>query len=140
MTEAERALARRMAFDLKKPLAEIAAALGRNRSSIHRALQRPKRAAPVGRPRALTKGNVSTIVKTAERMVRAADAKQEVTVGMVIARAGVSASPRTVLRAMHSEGVYFRRLRTKPRLTEDDVRARLAFAKKYHKKTEVWAG
>ena len=140
MSEAERGLARRMAFDLKKPLAEIAAALGRNRSSICRALQRPKRAAPVGRPRMLTKAKVASIVKTAQRMVRAADAKKEIAVGMVMARAGVTASSRTVSREMHAAGVYFRRLRTKPRLTDDDIRARLAFAKKYHKKTEVGAG
>lgn len=135
--ESERALVRRMAFDLKKSPSEIAEATGRHISSICRALQRPATGKARGRPPALTPAKAARVAKVAEQMVRAADAKKEITLRMVMTRARVRASVRTVQTALHRQGVYFRRMRTKPRLTEDDIKARFAFATKYKGKSEA---
>ena len=39
---------------------------------------------------------------------------------------------------MHAKDIYFRPLRSKPRLTADDVRERLSFATKYAPKAKAW--
>ena len=48
------------------------------------------------------------------------------------------ASERSILRALHKRNIRFRKLREKPALTDDDIKDRLAFAKKYHKKSKAW--
>ena len=47
-------------------------------------------------------------------------------------------SERSILRALHKRNIRFRKLREKPALTDDDVKARWKFAKKYHKKSRAW--
>ena len=45
---------------------------------------------------------------------------------------------KTIRRALASKGIKFRRLRTKPNLTKDDIKARLLFAAKYKGKSTAW--
>ena len=45
---------------------------------------------------------------------------------------------KTVRRALASKGIQFRRLRTKPTLTKEDIKARLLFATKYKDKPAAW--
>ena len=71
-------------------------------------------------------------------MVGKADAKYEVTVGKLKRSSRCKASKRTILRKLHARGIYFRPLRQKPTLTEDDVSARKKFAAVYGKKPASW--
>ena len=50
----------------------------------------------------------------------------------------VKASNRSILRALHKDNIYFRKLREKPKLTTEDVKARFSFAQKYHEKSKNW--
>ena len=49
----------------------------------------------------------------------------------------VKASERTLRNALHSRNIYCRRLRTKPVLTDDDIKQRYSFAKKYSHMTKT---
>ena len=71
-------------------------------------------------------------------MIRKADGQYEVTVGMLKRSSRCKASERTILRKLHSRSIYFRPLRQKPTLTEDDVSARKTFADVYGKKPASW--
>ena len=51
---------------------------------------------------------------------------------MVRKRAGLSYCERTIRDALRAHGKPFKKLREKPLLTAEDVKARLAFAEKYH--------
>ena len=114
----------------KKTVPEIAALLGRHRSTIAKHLRRPARGSKVakGRPRAITQEVYASLKKALARLLRKASAQIEVTVCMVKAAAGCSASDKTVREAFHARGVRFRKLREKPLLTADDVVERRAFA------------
>ena len=71
-------------------------------------------------------------------MIVKADSKYEVTVAMLKRSARCQASTRTISRALHNRGIYFRPLRQKPVLTPKDIDDRLAFAKKWGTKTAAW--
>ena len=45
---------------------------------------------------------------------------------------------KTIRRALLSKGIKFRRLRTKPTLTREDIKARLLFAETYKGKSVAW--
>ena len=57
---------------------------------------------------------------------------------MIIKSAGIKAGVRRAREALHKRGICFRNMRSKPLLTKADVATRLAFAKKYRKKTKKW--
>ena len=78
------------------------------------------------------------IEATLQKQVARAGGRHEVTVDMLRTSARVKASGRTLLKALHKRGVYFRRLREKPVLTDADVRGRAAFARKYRQKPPQW--
>ena len=91
-----------------------------------------------GRPPLLGEAKMVRIeAKLAEKVAKA-DGKYEVTVNMVRKSARVKASNRTILKGLHKRGVYFRPMREKPVLTEEDIRDRMAFAKKYVRKSPEW--
>ena len=86
----------------------------------------------------MTSSAVDKLQAKLEAMVQKADGKYEVTVTALRRASRTKASTRTILKALHARGIYFRRLREKPVLTEDDVRDRKAFARKFRKKTQAW--
>lgn len=53
-------------------------------------------------------------------------------------RLRIKLSSRTILNALHKRNIYFRRLRSKPRLTKDDIKERLEFATAYKGKSKAW--
>ena len=91
-----------------------------------------------GRKAMLSTADVGKLEAKLETMVKAADKKYEVTLSMLRAACRVKASEKVIQRALHKRGVYFRRFRQKPILSNEDKVARLAFAKKYAKKTAAW--
>ena len=132
MHPVETKLAKRWARE-KKSMPEIAALLGRHRSIVAKHMRRPARGSKVanGRPRAITREVYASLRKALEKLLRGAGAQTEVTVGIVKAAAGCTASDKTVREAFHARGVWFRKLREKPVLTADDVVERRTFAEAY---------
>ena len=81
---------------------------------------------------------VSKLETKLENMIQKADARHEVTVTKLKRAARCKASTRTMFRALHDRGVYFRPLRQKPVLTPDDIADRKAFAQEFGAKSVAW--
>ena len=122
--------------DRLKP-SEIAARLKRDKSAITRLLVKQAPRSQQGAPPKLTSAQVDFLVKRLDEMIVKADCKYAVTVVMLKRSTRVKASTRTILRALHKRNIYFRKLREKPTLTDDDVVARFAFAKKHRGQTKA---
>jgi hypothetical protein len=71
-------------------------------------------------------------------MIQKADGKTEISMAKLRASARISVGERTIRDALHKRNIYFRKLRSKPRLTSDDVKARFDFAKRYKEKSKAW--
>ena len=135
----ENSIIQRLRNVLGLPVTKIALAVGRNKTTVYKALstdpgQRPRR----GRPELLSRRDVDKLVKTLRALVKKASARVEVTLAMVRRSARVKASERCVRTALQKRGIRFRRLRSKPLLTREDRIARYAFAKTFRHKTEAW--
>ena len=117
---------------------EIAARLKRDKSAITRLLAKVASQPKQGAPPKLTASKVDFLVKRLGELIVKADCKYTVTVAMLKRGARVAASERTIQRALHKRNIYFRKLREKPSLTDEDVAARFEFARKYRAKTKEW--
>jgi transposase len=139
MSPDERRIIRNMHFENNMTPAEIAKATGRSLSAVCRLLaRRSNKVRKIGRKRALTQQHVQRIVKKMEKMITQAKGEKEITIGMVREACKVKASIRTLQREFRAQGIYFRKLRQKPRLTPEDIKDRLAFATKYKAKSKQW--
>ena len=131
MTGTEADLARKMYHQQGKKPSEIAKVFDRDHSTITRLLFIRKKAMKAGRPHTLSKIQVDNLVKRLGEMVKAAGGKKEVTVCMLKKRTKCKACTKTILKELHGRKIYFRKLREKPMLTDEDQKERLKFAKKY---------
>ena len=92
-----------------------------------------------GRRKLITEVVFKKLEKALEKLLKKADAEWEVSVGAVMALAGVTTSEKTVLEAFHERGIWFRPLREKPILTEADVAKRVVFtAENRNRPKESW--
>ena len=137
MSPEEVRLAKQWYSEGSKP-SEIAFRLGRDKSVLTRLLVKQVPRKKQGRSNALTAAQVDLLVRRLDELVVKADAQYAVTVTMLRKAAKVKASVKTIQRAIHARNIYFRKLREKPVLTPDDVKARLKFAKKYKGKSSQW--
>ncbi|CAE7268936.1 F52C9.6 [Symbiodinium sp. CCMP2456] len=112
---------------------QIAQRLGRDK--LHHVKQVPRK--KQGR-RHLTEPQVDQLLRRPHQMIVSADAKYHVTVQMLRKAAKTGVSERIILEACHRRGGYFRKLREKPLLAAEDIRARFAFAKQYKDKSASW--
>jgi hypothetical protein len=117
---------------------DIAKLLRRNKSTITRLLVKKVERKSRGQPKALSDKDIDGLVKVLKRLIAKADGEYEVTAKMLRREARMKVSTRTILKALHSRKIYFRRLREKPLLTEEDVKARLKFARKYKGNSAKW--
>ncbi len=138
MSPDERRILMRMHHEQKMQPAAVAKATGRSLSAVCRLLARKKPAKPCGRKKVLKPQQVDRLQAVMKKMITEANGEQEVTMEMVKRRARCSASLRTISRELHKRDVYFRRLRSKPKLTPDDIKERFDFAKKYKSKSKKW--
>ena len=123
------------------PPMEISQSTGRGFSIIYRTINdvmSGRVAAPVGRPKELHSQEVDRILQVLRVMVQEADGRWEVTLAMLMKRAKVKFSEGTVRAAMHKRRIWFRVMRSKPKLTQHDIKDRCAFGKKYCKKKASW--
>lgn len=86
----------------------------------------------------MTTAHIAFLKRTLHKLVQKADCRYTVTVAHLKKAAKVKVSERSISRALHKQGIYFRRLREKPVLIAADIRARLAFARKYHRRPARW--
>ena len=128
----------RVWYDAGETCGEIADKLGRDRSVITRLLVKQVPRKGQGRPQSLTTAQIAFLKRTLHKLVQKADCRYTVTVAHLKKAAKVKVSERSISRALHKEGIYFRKLREKPVLTAADIRARLAFARKYHRRPARW--
>ena len=120
MTDVELGLAKKWYVD-GTTTAEIAERLGRNQSTITRLLVKRVARKKQGRRAILTSAAVDKLEAKLEAMIEKANGRYEVTVAALRRSARAKASCRTILDALHGRGIYFRRLREKPVLTEEDI-------------------
>ena len=117
---------------------EIAGLLRRDTSTMTRLLVLQNERKQEGRPVALDGAAVDKLIVLLDHMVVVAGGRYEVTVDMLRRRSRSKVCNRTISEALHSRKVYFRRLREKPVLSADDIKARKAFGNKYKGKTCAW--
>ena len=118
--------------------AACAQRLGRNKSTLTRRLVKQQRIQTQGAPKKLTEAQIDYLAGKLDEMIRHAKGEYHVTVLMLKRRTRCRASARTILRAFHKRKIYFRHMREKPLLTQQDVAERYAFADKYRGKTAAW--
>jgi hypothetical protein len=138
LTDEEMRLAKKWYKEDKCQPSEIADRLSRDKSTITRLLVKQVVRKKQGRPAALTTTEVDFLVKRLDAMVEKAKARYHVTVSMLKKTTRCRASGRIIKDALHRRNIYFRKLREKPLLTEEDIAARKAFALKYKGKSSKW--
>ena len=117
---------------------EIAQRLRKVKSTITRAVVQDVPRIGRGRKRALSDANVDATIKCLECMIEEARGRKEVTLQMLHKESRCKVSCRTLARALRSRNIKFHKLRTKPVLTDKDMKERLAFARKHRHRTGAW--
>ena len=125
---------RRLKTVLKLPVLQIAKAVGRDKTTVYKALNKGWSLAKRGRPEALTKGDVSHLVRTLKVLQEKAAAREEITLAMLKKKAKCKACSKAIRKALNTKGIRFRRMRSKPILTKADKNDRLEFAEKFRSK------
>jgi len=141
MSPVEVDMVRRMHTEQKIAPKDIGLATGRDVSVIYRRLKllkAMKSKRRPGRPNSITEKQADKMEAMLKRMVKKANAQEEITVGMLATRCGIEACDKTVLNKMHERGIWFRKLRNKPLLTDDDVKDRYQFSKDYKGESKPW--
>ena len=134
----EAQLLKRMRTVGKLPVATIARIAERNKTQVYKALSGKLVFAKRGPKDKLQPKDVNRMVRVLKDMIRTARARWEITLAMLKRRAKIKADDKVVRKALLKKKIKFRRLRSKPVLTKDDIKARWEFAKEYRHKTEAW--
>ncbi|CAE7260568.1 F52C9.6 [Symbiodinium pilosum] len=134
MSSQEIRLAKKRYEDEGLKPSQIADRLGRNDSNITRLSVKQLPRKEHGRRHLLSEPQVDLLVRRLHEPVTKANAEYHVTAQML----RKSTKERVILQALHARGIYFCKLREKPLLTADDIRARFAFAKKFKGKPASW--
>jgi hypothetical protein len=129
---------RRLQKVIKLPVTKIALAVNRNKTTVYEALDKNWTAEKKGRPDLLTTKQINLLVGTTKDMIKKAAGKKEVTLAMIMKRAKIQAGERCARKALHSRNIRFRRMRSKPILTKEDVQERYNFAVRYRNKPKIW--
>ena len=136
--EQELTIAKNM-FAQDIPPSQIADILGKSRSAVTRRLCKRTALKKQGRPITVTEQKVDKVEKRLDEMIVKANGETPVTIGMAKRSCRLECNDKTLLNKLHQRGVYLRPMREKPTLTEQDVKDRYAFAKKYKDKpTSFW--
>ena len=123
--------------DNMKPC-EIARLLRRDKSTLTRLLVKQVERKKQGRPRVLSNADIDFLERRLHELIVKSMGKYHVTAAMVKCSARCKASVKAMQLAFRIRRIFFRKMREKPLLTEDDVKARYAWATKYRHKTRAW--
>ena len=122
-----------------KPPSQIAELLDRDHSTITRHLVQGKENNKPGPKGDLSDKQVDALYKKYKDMLakaRKSKKPYEVTVSHLKRASRCKASPVVIQRRFREKGIYFRPLRAKPLLTDEDIADRYSFARKYKDKPE----
>lgn len=133
LTQEELSIAKRM-FAHDMPPSDIAIMLGKNKSTLTRRLCQRTPLKKQGRPVEVTEKVVDKVEARLNELVVKANGESPVTIEMVKRSCRVKCTDKTLLDRLHARGIYLRPMREKPTLTEQDVKDRYAFGKKYKDK------
>ena len=120
------------------PVAKIAEVVQRDKTSIYKVLAGQTPFAKPGAKSKLTPKILNLLLRTLRDMSRKAKARWEISLAMLKKRAECTLDGKVVRKGLFSKKIRFRRLRSKPILTNDDAKARYKFAKKYRHKSKQW--
>ena len=120
------------------PIQTIAKVTERHKKSIYSVIKGKAKFAKRGPKEKLSRKDVTNLVRILRSMIKKAKARYEVTLTMLKKRAKCKVSDKVVRKALKTRKIAFRKMRSKPLLTTQDRKARLAFAKKYMRKTREW--
>jgi transposase len=139
MSEEEKRLAWIWSHEDNEDVSEIASRLRRDETSIRRFVKSGKfDTQRHGRPRALTEQQIDRLVAFVNLEVKKAKGEYAITQDFIHRRFRPKVCVRVIAEALHQRGMWFHKLREKPLLTEEDVRVRFAFAKRYLKCSSDW--
>ena len=126
-----------MKLKLKYPVTQVAAAVGRPKNVVYRALSinLKKPMLKRGRHKLLSKKDIDHLVAVLKQMIRKANARYEITLAVLKKRSRTIGCSKTLRKALASRNIKFRKLRSKPILTKADRKARYAFATLYRRKS-----
>ena len=122
---------KRMKLVGKLGVTKIAAIVQRHKKTIYKVLAGELLFAKRGPKEKLQCKDIDRLVKTLRNMIRTARARWEITLPMLKKRAKIVVDDKVVRKALYKRGIKFRRMRSKPLLTKEDIKKRFAFAKKY---------
>ena len=117
---------------------EIAERLGRDKSTITRLCVKMVPRKKQGRKKTLSEAQVDFLEHRLDQLIKKAKGQYHITSHTLKRSTRLQVSVRTILDALHERNVYFRKLREKPILSEDDVKSRLEFARAHKDKTPLW--
>ena len=140
MSEEIKRTIRRLYHDLGENVTEIAHQIGRHQSAVWKILFKAKRKSrPIGRPRVLNGAQIDNLIAKTKELKKKADGKRDITKKAVKRSARCKASVRTISRRFKDRKFAFKPYKEKILLTVEDMKARLAWAKKHRKKTpQMW--
>ena len=93
----------------------------------------------MGRPHKIQEKGRSKLEKALNALVSRANAQKEVTVAMVIAKAGLNVSEKVAREAFHDHDIHFHKIFEKPVLEPEDVPAHKDWCEKRLRRTkEQW--
>ena len=134
----EQRLAKKWYWEQNKKPGEIADLLDRDKSTLTRFLVKQAPRKKQGRPRVLSEADIDFLERRLHDLIVKSMGKYHVTAATLKRSARSKASVKSIQLALRKRRIFFRKMREKPLLTEDDVNARYAWASKYRHKTRAW--
>ena len=138
MSSEEQRLAKKWYWEENKTSREIADLFDRAKSTLTRLLVNQVDRKKQGRPRALSEADIDFLERRLHQGIVKSMGKYHVAAAMVKRSARSKATVKAIQIAFRKRRIFFRKMREKPLLTVDDVKARYAWAKKYRHKTRAW--
>ena len=138
MSSEEQRLAKKWYSEEEKNPREIADLLGRCKSTMTRLLVKQVARKKQGRPRVLADADIDLLERRLHELIVKSMGKYHVTAAMVKRSARSKASVKAIQLAFRKRRIFFRKMREKPLLTDEDVKARFAWATEYRHKTRGW--
>lgn len=117
---------------------EIAERLDRDKSTVTRHCVKLVPRQQQGRPRKLSDAQVDFLIRRLHQLVVSAKGRYHVTAAILKKSTGWKVSVRRISDALHARKVYFRKLREKPLLKDEDVAQRKAFGDKFKGRARQW--
>ena len=123
------------------PWTQIQRITGRSPDTINSILKGKAVSTGTGAAVKFSAKDLDKVMKVTEGMVKKADAQKEITLAMIVKKAGVDVSERTVRDGMKEKKYSFFKLKEKPLLTDADIVKRRLWTGAHKRRTRLqWVG